>query len=176
MKITVQRLSIYAILISIALTISVAESWLPPAFIPIPGVKLGLSNIITLFALFFFGLPDALIILILRCILTSFFGGGITALIFSLCGGILAMLSMALCLRIRLFSICGVSIAGAAMHGVGQILAAILMLHTFSVVFYLPILLITAIFTGGFIGFISNILFARLKKVQSIKKYFSLHV
>ncbi|MEG2378356.1 MAG: Gx transporter family protein, partial [Clostridia bacterium] len=133
---------------------------------------LGLANIITLFALYFIGLPGAAVILILRCLLASLFGGGVVALMMSLSGGLLALFTMALTRRMRGVTLIGVSVAGAAMHGVGQIAAAMLILSNSGVIFYLPILLISGVFTGAIIGVVATFLFARLRRVSSVINYF----
>ena len=161
-----KRVATIAVLVALALAISVAEGFIPLAFIPVPGVKLGLANIVTLFALCFLNFKDALVILVLRCLLASLFGSGITALAFSLTGGLFALVTMHPLLKSKRFSLAGVSIAGAAMHGAGQIVAAFFMLSTFSVIFYLPFLLIAAIFTGALTGTISHFLFEHMKKIK----------
>lgn len=166
MKNTAKRVAFISLLIALALAISVAEGWIPLAFIPVPGVKLGLANIVTLFALCFFNFRDALTVLVLRCVLASLFGSGITALAFSLGGGILALITMYILLKSNKFSLAGVSIAGASMHSVGQIIASFFMLSTFSVIFYLPFLLIASVFTGALTGTISHLLFNHLKKIN----------
>ena len=167
MKNTAKRTALIAVLVALALAISVAENWIPLAFIPVPGVKLGLSNIVTLFALYFLCFRDAFTVLILRCVLASLFGSGITALAFSVTGGIFALVTMFLLLKSDKFSLAGVSIAGAAMHSVGQIIASFFMLGTFSVIFYLPFLLIASIFTGALTGTISHLLFKHLEKIKN---------
>ncbi len=164
MRLKTRDITTYAVLIAAALAISVFESWLPPAFIPLPGVKLGLSNIVTLFVLYTLGSGPAAVVLICRCILASLFGGGITSLAFSICGGLCALLTMHILKRIKSLSIVGVSIAGAAFHGIGQILAAIILLSSVSAVFYLPFLLISAVVTGSLTALISSFLIDRLKK------------
>ena len=116
--------------------------------IPLPGVKLGLANIVTLIALYLMGPKAAFAILIPRCVFGAVFGGGITGLAFSLTGGILAMLVMILARKIPVFSIYGVSILGAAAHNIGQILAAMVLMHSYYIGAYLTYLLVVALFTG----------------------------
>ncbi len=148
MKKTTQ-LTICAMLISLALALSYAERFLPlQMVIPLPGIKLGLANIVTLVALYFLGTRSAFTILILRCFLGSVFGGGITGFLFSLCGGLLSMTVMTLSRRLPCFSVYGVSILGAAAHNIGQIGIAILLMHSIYIGTYLPYLLIVALFTG----------------------------
>ena len=142
-----------AILIALALALSYTERFIPlQLVIPLPGVKLGLANIVTLIALYLLGWKSAFAILILRCVLGSLFGGGITGLLFSLTGGVLAMGLMALCKKISCFSVYGVSILGAAAHNMGQILAAMVLMHSVYVAAYLPYLLLVALFTGTATG------------------------
>ena len=106
----------------------------------------------TLVALYLLRTKYAFWILIPRCFFGAVFGGGITALLFSLCGGLLALGVMALARKLPFLSIYGVSILGAAAHNVGQILAAMALMHSIYIGAYLPYLLIVAIFTGLLTG------------------------
>lgn len=144
-----KRLTLCAILIALALALSYTERFIPlQMVVPLPGVKLGLANIVTLLALYLMGPKGAFAILIPRCIFGAVFGGGITGLAFSLAGGILAMCVMVLSRRIPVFSIYGVSILGAAAHNIGQILAAMVLMNSVYIGAYLPYLLVVALFTG----------------------------
>lgn len=142
-------LTLCAMLISLALALSYAERFIPlQMLIPLPGIKLGLANIVTLTALYLLGAKSAFTILILRCFLGSLFGGGITGFLFSLCGGLLSMTVMTLARRMTCFSVYGVSILGAAAHNIGQIAIAILLMRSVYIGAYLPYLLVVALFTG----------------------------
>lgn len=142
-------MTLCALLISAALVLSYFERFLPlQLLIPLPGMKLGLANVVSLMALFFWGWKEAFVILILRCTLGAFFGGSISGLLFSLAGGILSMTVMGLCSRYSGWSVYGISVMGAAAHNVGQIGMAVLWMRSVSVVGYLPYLLIVSIFTG----------------------------
>lgn len=144
-----KKTALCAVLIALALALSYIERFLPlQLLIPLPGVKIGLANIVTLIALYLMGGKSAFAILIPRCILGAIFGGGITGLLFSLTGGLLAMSVMALCKKMQLFSIYGVSVLGAAAHSVGQILAAMVLMQSVYVGAYLPYLLAVSIVTG----------------------------
>ena len=144
-----KRLTLCALLIALALALSYTECFIPlQMVIPLPGVKLGLANIVTLIALYLMGPKYAFAILIPRCIFGAVFGGGITGLLFSMTGGILAMFTMILARKLPIFSVYGVSILGAAAHNVGQILAAMVLMHSVYIGAYLPYLLIVALFTG----------------------------
>ena len=144
-----KRLTLCAVLVALALALSYTERFIPlQMLVPLPGVKLGLANIVTLVALYLMGPKEAFAILIPRCIFGAVFGGGITGLLFSLTGGILAMCIMTLARKCPLFSVYGVSILGAAAHNIGQILAAMVLMNSVYIGAYLPYLLIVAIFTG----------------------------
>ena len=144
-----KRMVLSAVLVSQALALSYTERFIPlQMLVPLPGVKLGLANIVTLIALYLLGAKSAFAILILRCVLGAVFGGGITGLLFSLTGGMLSMSVMALCKNVPILSVYGISILGAATHNVGQILAAMVLMNSVYIGMYLPYLLVVALFTG----------------------------
>ena len=163
-KSKVSQMTLCAILISMALVLSYMEHFIPlQMFIPLPGVKLGLANVVTLMALFFLGTKSAFTILIIRCILGSVFGGGISGLAFSMTGGIFAMSVMCIFKRCKELSVFGVSILGAAFHNIGQILVAIMFMGSVYVVGYLPYLLLVSVFTGMATGSVCAGVFRILK-------------
>ena len=167
MKITTRQLALCAVLTALALGLSTLENLFPVTlFIPLPGVKLGLANIVTVYALYELGVWPALAILTARCLLGSVFSGNASALIFSLMGGVLALLVMIVLSRLRRLSIFGVSIGGAAAHNIGQIGAAIITLGSTAPVGYLPVLLVVALFTGALTGFVVSLLFRAMKNVH----------
>ena len=142
-----------ALLVALALVLSYTERLIPlQMVIPLPGIKLGLANIVSLIALYLLGGRSALLILVLRCLLGSMFSGSVTSLLFSLTGGLLAMGVMAAAKKCPFLSVYGVSILGAAAHNIGQILAAMALMHTVYIAAYLPYLLLVALFTGGATG------------------------
>ena len=144
-----KRLTLCAILIALAMALSYTERFIPlQMIIPLPGVKLGLANVVTLIALYLMGPKAAFAVLIPRCVFGAVFGGGITGLMFSLAGGLLAMGVMCLVRKIPIFSVYGVSILGAAAHNVGQILAAMVLMNSRYIGAYLSYLLVVALFTG----------------------------
>ena len=132
-----------AILTALAMALSWMERFIPlELVIPLPGVKLGLANTVTLFALYMMDAPAAFMILVTRCLLGTLFSGNVTALAFSLTGGVLSMLAMAAAVKSRHLSVYGVSVTGAAAHNIGQILAAMLLMHSWYILAYLPYLLL----------------------------------
>lgn len=167
MRLTTKNIALCAVLTALALGMSTLENLFPVSLlIPLPGVKLGLANIVTVFALYELGALPALTILTARCLLGSLFAGNASALIFSLMGGILAMLVMIGLRRIPALSVYGVSIGGAAAHNIGQIGAAMITLGNTMVLGYLPLLLGVSLFTGALTGFVSALLLRAMKSVK----------
>ena len=170
MKLTTRQLTLCALLTAMALGLNYLENFFPLTLaIPIPGVKLGLANIVTVFALYALGGGAALEILLARCFLGSLFAGNMNALIFSLLGGLSALGAMALLSRRPGLSVYGVSIGGAAAHNCGQILAALLTLGSTAPLYYLPVLLAVSLLTGGLTGLASACLFQGLRHTDLMK-------
>ena len=167
MKKKTQQLALGAMLTALALGLSVMENLFPvTAVIPLPGVKLGLANIVTLFALYRLGAKPAMSILIARCLLGSLFAGNFSALLYSLMGGVVAMLVMIGLQQSKRLSIFGVSIGGAAGHNLGQIAAACITLGNTAVLGYLPILLAASLITGTLTGLVSSLMFRAMRNIR----------
>lgn len=154
------RLAFSAITVAVAMILSFVESRIP-AFLPIPGIKIGLSNIVTVFVLYRLGSVRAAGVSFLRIILSSLLFGSLPALIYSFCGGALSLGIMALTRRWKLFSPVGVSALGGVFHNIGQIFAAWILLGSSAVLFYLPALLISGTLSGVLIGATAGILVRR---------------
>lgn len=170
MKLTTKQLTLCALLTAMALALSYLENLFPLSLaVPIPGVKLGLANIVTLFALYALGPGQALLILVSRCLLGSLFAGNVNALLFSLLGGLSAMGAMTLLSRRPGLSIYGVSIGGAAAHNCGQTAAAVLTLGSAAPLYYLPVLLAVSLLSGGLTGLASACLFRGLAPTDLMK-------
>ncbi len=155
-KISTKRITLDAVLTALALIIFIIELQFPE-IVPIPGVKLGLANVITLIAIFKLGPVDGLIILILRIVMGSIFSGRIMAMLYSLAGGLLCFLVTVFLKKIVSKSqiwVCGV--LGAIAHNLGQVLVAILITQTPALLSYLPILIVSAVITGAFTGGIAT--------------------
>lgn len=158
-KTTTSRLTRGAVLTAMALALSVAEGLVPLTIIfPLPGLRLGLANLVTVFALCRLGDRDAFGILIARCFLGNLLGGNLMALAFSLTGGLLALAVQAILLRVPGLSLFGVSIGGAAAHNIGQILASLVVLGSAAPLVYLPPLLVMSLVTGAVTGGVSTLL------------------
>ena len=152
MRKNTRNITTIAMLITIALILSYVETLLP--VIPIPGAKMGLSNIITLLALYTFGFPTALLILTVRATISSLLFSSVLSLAYSLAGGILSLVIMYLLKKFfgEKLSLMAISIVGAITHNLGQLLIAILILETQSLASLLPWLIIIAIPAGIIVG------------------------
>ena len=171
MKLTTKQLTLCAVLTAMALALSYLENFFPLSLaIPIPGVKLGLANIVTVFALYALGSGQAMLILVARCLLGAVFAGNVNALIFSLLGGVSAMLVMILLSRSRWLSVYGVSVGGAAAHNCGQVAAAVLTLGNTAPLYYLPVLLGVSLFTGALTGLVTACLFRALAHTNLMRE------
>lgn len=161
----VRKLTYMAVLTAVALTIFVLEAQLPP-LAPIPGIKLGLANIITVYAVFALGPGPAAMILLARVLLGSLFSGGMT-IFYSLSGGLCCYVVSVLVSRVltgKQMWVC--SVLGAVAHNIGQIGAAVFITRTPAIAVYLPILMVSGILTGLFTGLCAQFLLARLKKLK----------
>lgn len=162
---SIRRLCRDAVLTAVALTIFIVELQLPE-LVPIPGVKLGLANIVTVTALFTLGPADALAILLCRIILGSLFSGNMMALLYSLSGGLLSFLVMLLLRKILTEKqLWAASVFAAAAHNLGQILAAVAVTATPSLMLYLPVLVVSGVVTGLFTGAAAQFAVKRLSGV-----------
>ncbi len=150
----IRKIALIGILTALAIVLSVLEQYVPiQMIIPLPGIKLGISNVITLFALYKFDFKFAAIILFLRCSLVAMLFGTPVSWMMAISGGALALCGMWSLLKARRWvSLFGVSIAGAALHNVGQILCAVILMKSAHIVAYLPLLLCSSILTGSLVA------------------------
>lgn len=153
----IRKLTSLAMFISAALILHVVEAMIPLPF-PVPGIKLGLANIVTLLAIIFFDFKDVLVIVLLRCFMGSVFGGSISGFLFSISGGILSAFVMWFFYRklSKYFSLVGISTAGAVVHNIGQLFMAGIIISDFRIYLYLPVLMTASVCTGIFIGIVCN--------------------
>ncbi|WP_097014380.1 Gx transporter family protein [Anaerocolumna aminovalerica] len=147
----------YGVLIALALIFSYVEVLIPIP-IGVPGIKLGLANIVILIGLYVMGTKDAFIISCIRIVLVGFTFGNMFSILYSLTGAILSWLVMVLCKKMKGLSIVGVSIAGGISHNIGQIVVAALTMKTPGILSYLPVLLIAGTITGFVIGILVDII------------------
>lgn len=158
---------------ALAIVFSAFEALLPiQAFIPLPGIKLGVANIVIVYVLFYMGTREAVFVLLSKCAVTALIFGSVSSFLFSVCGGTLSLVSAVVIKNVlkNKFSFVGVSIIGASCHNIGQILVSCAMLGTFSTLYYLPPLLLASVVCGAITGFILCLLpdvtkFERKKRV-----------
>ena len=159
----------YGLLIALALILSYAEAQIP-AFFAVPGMKLGLTNLVVLLALYLMGSGSAVTINMIRIVLVALLFGNGMSLAYNAAGGLLSGFVMILLKRTGKFSVVTVSIVGGIMHNVGQILVAMVLLRTNSLAWYLLILWFTGIASGAVIGILSGLLCGRLEKYAGQEK------
>lgn len=152
---------------AIAIVLSYIEMLLP-INIGIPGAKPGFANIIVVFALLSVGGMNAFIINVIRIIIIGMMFGNIVSIGFSVCGALFSMGAMLLVKKIKNIHPLGISIFGAVFHNLGQILAACFFIKTYSVLYYLPFLIIAGIISGIIIGIVSGLILSRLEKYKEL--------
>jgi len=157
-----RRLTTFALLAALAMILSFIESRIP-AFVAIPGVKVGLANIAVMFALYRLGIKEAMIISIIRIIAVSLLFGTPVSAIYSFGGAALSFLVMILLKKFTPASEVSVSVAGAVGHNIGQIIVACILLETNVIIYYLPFLLLSGTVAGVVIGIVSALLIKRVK-------------
>ena len=152
-----KKVTFLGLAIALAMIFSFVESQIP-AFVAIPGIKIGLPNLVIVFLLYRIGAKEAVTVSIIRILLISMLFGNLQTLSFSVAGAVLSLLSMILLKKTGWFSAIAVSIVGGIFHNVGQIIAACLWTATPEVAFYLPVLLVSGTVAGTVIGVISGLI------------------
>ena len=163
-----KRLTTLSLLIAVAMILSYIEAQIPLS-VSVPGVKIGLSNIATVFALYTLGAPAAVVVSVVRVILSSLLFGNFAMMIYSLSGAALALVFMILTKRSRVFSVIGVSVTGGVMHNAGQVIAAAVMMENAGIAAYVIPLIISGTLAGIVVGVISALLVGRLEGYLKIK-------
>ena len=163
-----KRLTTLSLLVAVAMILSYIEAQIPLS-VAVPGVKIGLSNIATVFALYTLGAPAAVAVSVVRVILSSLLFGNFAMMIYSLSGAALALVFMILTKRSRVFSVIGVSVTGGVMHNAGQVIAAAVMMENAGIAAYVIPLIISGTLAGIVVGVISALLVGRLEGYLKIK-------
>ncbi len=150
-----KRLVIIALFIAQATALNIMEGFITLPIV-VPGVKLGLANIITLLALLILGWRDVFLIVTLRCLLAALYGGNPVSFLFSIGGGLLSTLIMVLMWKYfsKYISVVTISLMGAVGHNIGQLFVAGLLIKDFRIYVYLPVLLVSALITGYIVGIV----------------------
>lgn len=165
----IRELTLTAVLASAAVIVNVIESSLPP-LTPVYGVRLGLANVLTLFAIYALGRKQALAVLIIRIALGNLLTGQAVSFVYSLSGGLLAYFAMLVLIRLipfeQLWVIGGIS---AVFHNIGQITVAVAITQTAEIIFYLPLLVVSGVISGILTGTASCLVLKNLDKAGYVK-------
>lgn len=150
-----RKMALLANFLAIAIVLNIVESWM--AFIPVPGAKIGLANIVTLIILYIYSFKDGFAITLLRVGFVFLLGrANPVTFAMSLSGAIFAVFAMGLMKKMNFFGVLGVSVIGSVFHSIGQIIAGIFVIGSSTVAFYLPIMLLISVPAGVFTGIIAN--------------------
>lgn len=163
-EIMAKKAAYMGMMVALAFVFSYLESLVPINF-GIPGIKLGLANLVAIVALYTMGIKEACTLSLIRIILTGFTFGNPASMLYSLAGGILSLLVMILAQKIKIFSVTGVSVLGGVFHNTGQILVAALVVENERLFYYLPMLMISGTIAGTLIGILAAILIKRLERL-----------
>ena len=158
------KVAYFGVFTALALIFSYVES-LIPIQLGIPGVKLGLANLIIVIALYKMSIKETYILSVVRIVLAGFLFGNLFGILYSLAGGILSLTTMCILKKTDKFSVYGISMVGGVFHNIAQLIMAAIVLESVSIGYYFPVLLISGLVTGFVIGLISNEMMKRLKKL-----------
>lgn len=161
----IRKIAFLGLSITLAMILSFVESQIP-VFTTIPGMKVGLPNLVMVFLLYRVGWKEPVIVSLIRAFLVALLFGNLQSLIFSISGAVLSLTGMILLKKTGLFSSIAVSVTGGVLHNVGQIIAACLWTGTVQIAYYLPALLVSGVCAGIAIGLIAGFLLKRLENVR----------
>ena len=162
-----RRVALDGILVALAMIFSYMETFIPFNF-GVPGIKLGLANLVVLLGLTFLPAVDVLLISLVRILLSSLLFGNVMSLWYSLAGGLLSFAAMYLLSRRDDISLIGMSMTGGVLHNVGQVITAAIVVRTLQLAGYLPVLLVAGLVTGAIIGTLAKLLMPRVQKALQI--------
>lgn len=157
-----KKLTTLSLSVALAMLLSFIESQIPP-FVAVPGIKVGLSNIVTVFLLYTYGWREAGCVSLVRVCLSSLLFGSAVSLLYALSGAILSLAVMILMKMLLFFSEMGVSVAGGVFHNAGQIICACIIMENAKISAYLPPLIVSGTIAGAVVGIISGLLIKKLK-------------
>ncbi len=157
-----KRIAHNGMFLALALVFGYVE-FLIPINLGVPGIKLGLSNIVTVIGIYLMSPVDTFLVLVIRIVLSGMLFGNLLSVLYSLAGGILSFIVMYFLRKTKIFTASGVSIAGSVSHNIGQIGVAIFLVQNANLIYYLPVLLISGVVMGFLIGIISGRVIEALK-------------
>ena len=159
------RVAYFGVFTALALMFSYIETMIPIQF-GVPGIKLGLANIMIVIMLYKSSAKEALLLSIVRIMLSGFLFGNLSSILYSIAGGVLSLGIMTLLKKQGVFSVIGVSVAGGVSHNVGQLIVAMLVVETYQVGYYFPVLLVAGVLTGLGIGVASQEVLKRIRNIR----------
>lgn len=159
-----KKIAFLGVLTSVALVLSYVEAILPPVWSAVPGIKMGLPNIVIIFLLYRFGIKEAATVSLIRLFIVALLFGNVMTLAYSFAGAFLSLVLMAICKKINFVSVVGVSIIGGVSHNLGQVIVAIILLDTVQIGYYMAVLAVTGTVAGVFIGIAGSLLLKRMEK------------
>lgn len=162
----IKEITVVAICTSLALLLSYVEMLIPVLIQGVPGIKMGLPNIVIVFALYLMGTKKAVLISLIRVAIMSMMFGNFTYFLYSIAGAALSLCVMILIKKLDFMSSVGVSVAGALAHNVGQILVAMMLMQTSQIGWYLIVLSITGVISGIFVGLCGALVVKRMSKLK----------
>ena len=166
MKEKTKKTAFLGVVTSVALVLSYLEAILPPLYAAVPGVKVGLPNLVIIFILYKYSFKEAFSISLVRVLIVALLFGNVMTLAYSTAGAILSIIVMVLLKKTDKFSTVGVSIAGGVAHNAGQVLVAIFLLDSTQIGYYMIILAITGTIAGVFIGLAGGLLIKKFEKIK----------
>ena len=162
------RVAYFGVFTALALIFSYIETLVPISF-GIPGVKLGLANLIIVIALYKIPLREVYVLSIVRVLLSGVLFGNYFSIAYSLAGGLLSLTVMALLKKAGGFSVIGISIAGCVCHNIGQLVVAMIVVETFAMSYYMPVLLVAGLITGFLIGVVADQVLRRISDIMFLE-------
>lgn len=162
----VKKVAYMGLMAALALILSYVESLFPPIFAAVPGIKVGLPNIVIIFVLYRFGFKEAAAVSLVRLAAVALLFGSVITLAYSLAGAVLSLTLMALCKRFNIFTTVGVSVVGGVSHNLGQIIVAMLIMETAQIGYYMIVLAVTGTLAGVFIGLAGSLLLKYMKNIR----------
>ncbi len=159
------KVAYFGVFTALVLIFSYVETLIPISF-GIPGVKLGLANLVIVVALYRIPLKETYLLSVVRVILSGFIFGNYFSILYSLAGGLMSLTAMAFLKKQGGFSVMGVSVIGGVFHNIGQLFVAAAVVETFSVSYYVPVLLVAGAATGLIIGILSDQVLKRLPDIR----------
>lgn len=160
-----KKIAFLGLCVSLSMILSYFESMVPP-LVAVPGVKVGLANLVTIFMLYKVGVKETIAVSLIRVVLVSILFANALSMIYSLVGAGLSLAGMILLKKLKLLSCVGVSVTGGVLHNIGQVVTACILMETSQIIFYLPVLLISGTVAGVVIGYGAALMVKRLEKLK----------